>query len=75
MAWLDQVRIELVRVPVWQSHFGYKHKKGVTTKAWAKVKAGEYGYNPPVKGKAKVDLRDAYLIARWALETRHGELS
>lgn len=61
-----------VRAREWQGHFDYKKKtKGQTSKGWAKKKAEELGYTLPdgIKGKAAIDLRDAYLIAKWGVET------
>lgn len=61
-----------VRAREWQGHFGYKKKvKGQTSKGWARLKAEELGYTLPdgIKGKAAIDLRDAYLIAKWGVET------
>lgn len=54
---------------VWQRYHGYKKKKGITSKGWAKEKAKELGYEAKLKGKAAVDLRDAYLGALWMKET------
>jgi hypothetical protein len=66
----------------WQSFFGYSRKKAQatqegrgkqTTKGWAKQKCLEFGFNPESSGtqnsKVKIDVRDAYLIARYGLET------
>jgi hypothetical protein len=52
----------------WQRYFGYKKIKGRTTKSWAKEIAAEKGYVPQAKGKARIDLQDAFLIAQWAKE-------
>lgn len=66
------VAFELVTANAWQKHFGYKKKKGVTSKGWAKEKVAEFGYEVPewAKGKQLEDCRDAYLIARYLDETR-----
>lgn len=59
---------KLVLPLAWQRFFGYKKITGRTSKKWAKDLCLEFGYNPKNKGKTDVDLRDAYLIARYAVE-------
>lgn len=59
---------------VWQNYYKFQKKTkktpAPTTKAQAKALCIELGYNFQVVGKAKVDLYDAALIARWDIETR-----
>lgn len=59
---------------VWQNYYKFKKKTkktpAPTTKAQAKALCQELGYEFQVVGKAKVDLYDAALIARWDIETR-----
>lgn len=63
----------LVLPNVWQSYFQFqkstKAVKAPSTKMQAKALCEEFGYKFDIKGKAKVDLHDAALIARWAQET------
>ena len=59
----------LVQPSIWQRHHGYKKQKGVTSKGWAKALCTELGYTAGGKGKQNVDLRDAFLGARWMSET------
>lgn len=61
---------ELVGALQWQKFFGYKKVKGRTSKGWAKEVAAGFGYEDGSVGKGNVDLRDAYLIARYLVETR-----
>lgn len=62
----------MVKPSVWQKHFAFKKStkalKAPTTKAQAKVLCAEFGYEFDAKGKAKVDLVDAALIARYGVE-------
>jgi len=62
---------------VWQNHYKFKKKTkktpAPTTKAQAKALCIELGYDFQVVGKAKVDLYDAALIARWDIETRENK--
>jgi hypothetical protein len=60
--------IEMVKPRQWQLFYGYKKVVGRTTKGWAKEIAHGMGYDPDTKGKATVDLRDAYLIARYRMD-------
>ena len=61
---------------VWQAHFGFqkstKAVKAPSTKMQAKALCEQFGYKFDIKGKAKVDLHDAALIARYGQETREG---
>ena len=57
----------------WQRYFGYKKVQGRTSKVWAKEVAAERGYVPDAKGKARIDLQDAFLIALWGKETCDAE--
>ena len=63
----------LVLPTVWQAHFNFqkstKAVKAPTTKAQAKALCQEFGYEFDIGGKAKIDLNDAALIARWGQET------
>lgn len=68
----DEIEPEFIMPTKWQKHFGYKKQKGRSSKGWAKEKCLELGYVLPewaVGGKQYEDLRDAYLIARYGLET------
>jgi hypothetical protein len=60
--------IEMVKPRQWQAFYGYKKVEGRTTKGWAKSIAQEFGYDPDTKGKATVDLRDAFLLARYRID-------
>ena len=62
--------ITFVRVKEWQGHHGYVKKvKGQTSKGWARKMCDSLGYTPTgINLKEREDLRDAYLIARWAQE-------
>lgn len=65
----DMLKYEWCLPLKWQRYFGYKKVKGRTSKVWAKEVAEEKGYVPQAKGKARIDLQDAFLIAQWAKET------
>lgn len=62
----------LVLSTVWQAHFQFQKSKGgvkaPSTKMQAKALCEQFGYRFDIKGKAKVDLHDAALIARWGQE-------
>lgn len=64
--------VEAMFVPAsrWQKHFGYRKEKGRSSKGWAAEICQQFGYTPPewARGKQVEDLRDAYLIARYAME-------
>ena len=63
----------LVFPTVWQTHFQFekstKKKKAPSTKVQAKTLCQGFGYEFDITGKAKVDLHDAALIARYGQET------
>jgi hypothetical protein len=67
-------RPRVILPSVWQNYYKFKKKTkktpAPTTKAQAKALCLELGYDFQVVGKAKVDLYDAALIARWDIETR-----
>lgn len=66
------IPVRLVMASQWQKHHGFKKIVGQTTKGWANVKATELGYNPAPRwgnNKSSVDLRDAFLLARYGFDT------
>lgn len=60
--------VHLVKPSTWQRDLGYKKAKGSTSKGWAKERAARLGFDTESTGKAKVDARDAFLIATWAAQ-------
>lgn len=64
----------LILPNVWQTHFQFQKNKGgvkaPSTKMQAKALCEGFGYKFDIKGKAKVDLHDAALIARWGQEVK-----
>jgi hypothetical protein len=68
----EQVRI--TKSKPWQDHFGYTKREFGNSKAWAKLMAAGFEYEPgctleKTKSKEREDLTDAYLLARWLRET------
>lgn len=58
---------------VWQNYFGWRKTPGMTSKGFAAFALAVLGYSVEgTKGKATVDVRDAVLIARWAVGQFYG---
>lgn len=71
---LREADVLITKSKPWQDHFGYTKKEFGNSKAWAKLMAEGFGYEPGLtlgktKAKEREDLTDAYLIARWRRET------
>ena len=62
------LEVNLILPSTWQRALGYRRVKGTTTKGWAKEESIRRGLETKVGGKAQVDIRDAFLMACWALE-------
>lgn len=63
--WQIGIEPDLILPLAWQRAMGYVRQKGRSTKVWAREKCTELGYDAQFKGKAGIDLRDAYLIAEY----------
>lgn len=73
---MNLLRYDAVMVfpQVWQNFFGWRRSEGWNTKSFAKFVVAVLGYQiVGTQGKATVDVRDAVVIARWAVASLYDQ--